>query len=151
MIYTPGSSGRAIACRLSSASLGFLSGRGFIARLLGRTRPHRKRGCRRQPRFARTSRLWENKPPVLFREAGFDQGHQAVHGFRLIIAVGDDADVVPPTMPRDSTPSKLFALTRRSSFHPDGRFILVGLLDEEGSRAGMEANLILDQNVFLHT
>ena len=57
--------------------------------------------------------------------------------------------VVPPTMPRLRTPSRDLALTRRSSFSTQMEDLYsFGLLDEEGSRTGVQTNLILNGNFF---
>ena len=67
--------------------------------------------------------------------------------------------VVPPTMPRLRTPSRDFALTRRSSFSTQMEDLYSfafwmkkvagrALLDEEGSRTCVQTNLILNGNFF---
>ncbi len=68
------------------------------------------------------------------------------HGATYVGADGNEMMLVPFKMPREDAQQTL-ALTRRSSFSPDGAFELVCLLNKEGCGAGIQADLIVTKHL----
>ena len=86
---------------------------------------------------------------VLLGKARVDQLHQGVHGLFLVGAIGNDADGdTAHNAQAEHAEKALGVYAPLFLLHPDGRLELVSLLDKEGSRTGMEADLILDQYFF---
>ncbi len=88
----------------------------------------------------------------LFGKTGLHQTDQPIHRGFLIGAVGDDADVGAADNPQGQNAQQALRVDAALFlFHPDGGFEFIRLLDKKSRGTGVKANLILYQNVFLHT
>src|SRR5699024_7937335 len=101
-----------------------------------------------------TQRRPGGEPPgleifCLFREPGVDQLDQAIHSSLLIGAVRNNADGGTAHDAKAQNAEQALGVDAALFFfNPDGRLILVRLLDEEGSRTSVQTDLILNGNFF---
>ena len=89
------------------------------------------------------------KAKKLLGETGIYQLYQAFHGSLLVGTVGDDADGgAAHDAQAQNAQQALGVNAALFLLNPDGRLVLVGLLNEEGSRTGMQADFVLNGNFF---